>query len=159
MFFGTEFPCAVFYSSLFFTHHACGMHGNSVGPNFDARLSLQNEDQELLLMLKGPCDVSSEAYWSQLLVQSARYKVSDTSQQASESHLVIAVTPNSALGKEPSINLDATLGTSMKFLILLSWNVDLPMLASALLLTSLAMMMFLMPLNGILDPNVLVDWK
>ena len=61
---------------------------------------------KLLLTLKGPCDVSSEADRSQLL-QSARYKVSDTSQQTSESHLVIAVTPNSALGKEPSINLDA----------------------------------------------------
>ena len=57
-------------------------------------------------MLKGPCDVSSEAYWSQLL-QNASYKVSDTLQQTSDVYLVTAVTPNSALGKEPSINLDA----------------------------------------------------
>jgi len=49
---------------------------------------------KLLLMLKGPCDVSSEAYWSQLL-QSASYKVSDTSQQASDLQLVTAVAPNS----------------------------------------------------------------
>ena len=60
-----------------------GKRGNSIGPNFDARLFLENADHELLLTLKGPCDVSSETYRSQLL-QSARYKVSDTSQQTTD---------------------------------------------------------------------------
>ena len=59
------------------------------------------QDQELLLKLDCPCDSSTNR--SQLL---QRLQLSDVSQQKSDMHLVIAITPNSALGKEPSINLD-----------------------------------------------------